>query len=52
MNENEKEKESWREFEIIDTHAHVFPSKVSSKAAYNIGRYDRGSFERRREDIR
>ena len=30
---------TWRDFEIIDTHTHVFPRKVSAKAAYNIGRF-------------
>ena len=29
----------WSGYEIIDTYTHVFPSKVSAKAAYNIGRF-------------
>ncbi len=28
---------SWKDFDIIDTHAHVFPAKVAEKAAHNIG---------------
>ena len=30
---------TWRDFEIIDTHTHVFPAKVSVKASDNIGRF-------------
>ena len=36
---NTENEYTWRDFEIIDTHTHVFPGKVSAKAAYNIGRF-------------
>ncbi len=33
------EKNIWKEFEIIDAHAHIFPGKISEKASQSIGHF-------------
>ena len=33
------QKFQWEEFEIMDAHTHIFPSKIAEKATVNIGHF-------------